>query len=142
MKTSNVGIVAVAVLLGVTVIGFGIAQAAGNHSEQPVLSFEDQEALVQVSSSSSYVESRPVMAFEDSSSPYAENRPVMSFEDQEATQVATSTEEGMQQASGSQEFVPESNWSGTDWQGRGPVETGAIPVTVLEESWMNGYGND
>ena len=71
MKTSKVGIVAVAILLGVTGIGFGIAQAAGTHSEQPVLSFEDQEALVQGSSSSSYVES-PGMAFEDSSSPYAE----------------------------------------------------------------------
>jgi hypothetical protein len=44
MKTFNVGIVAVAILLGVTGISFGIAQAAGTHSEQPVLSLEDQEA--------------------------------------------------------------------------------------------------
>jgi len=44
MKTSKVGIVAVAILLGLAGIGFGIAQAAGTHSEQPVLSFEDQEA--------------------------------------------------------------------------------------------------
>ena len=36
MKTSNVGIVAVAILLGLAGIGFGIAQAAGTHSEQPV----------------------------------------------------------------------------------------------------------
>jgi hypothetical protein len=142
MKTSKVGIVAVAVLLGVAGISFGIARAAGTHSEQPVLSFEDQEALEQGSSSSSYVESRPVLAFEDSSSPYAETRPVMSFEDQEATQVATSPAEDMQLASGGQEFVPEGNWSGTDWQARGPVETGAIPVTTFEESWMKGYGND
>ena len=117
---------AVAILLGVTGIGFGIAQAAGTHSEQPVLSFEDQEALVQNSSSSSYVESRPVM----------------SLEDQEAAQVATSPAEDLQLASGGQEFVPEGNWSGTDWQARGPVETGAIPVTVFEESWMKDYGND
>jgi len=102
MKTYNVGIVAVAILLGLTGIGFGIAQAAGTHSEQPVLSFEDQEA----------------------------------------TQGATSPAEDMQLASGGQEFVPEGNWSGTDWQARGPVETGAIPVTGPEESWMKDYGND
>ena len=41
-----------------------------------------------------------------------------------------------------QEFVPEGNWAGTDWQGRGPVETVAIPVMVSEESWMKAYGND
>lgn len=40
------------------------------------------------------------------------------------------------------EFVPEDNWSGTDWQTRGPVETGAIPGAVFEESWMKDYGND
>ena len=44
MKPSKVGVVAVAILLGMTGISFGIAQAAGTHSEQPVLSFEDQEA--------------------------------------------------------------------------------------------------
>jgi len=53
MKMSKVGIVAVAILLVVTGIGFGIAQAGGTHSEQPVLSFEDMEALDQGSSSSS-----------------------------------------------------------------------------------------
>jgi hypothetical protein len=41
-----------------------------------------------------------------------------------------------------QEFVPEDNWSGTDWQTRGPVETGAIPGAAVEESWMKDYGND
>ena len=41
-----------------------------------------------------------------------------------------------------QEFVPEGNWAGTDWQVRGPVETVAIPVMVSEESWMKEYGND
>ena len=44
MKASKVGIMAVAILLVVTGIGFGIAQAGGTHSEQPVLSFEDMEA--------------------------------------------------------------------------------------------------
>jgi len=126
MKTYKVGILAVAILLVVAGIGFGIAQAAGNHSEQPVLSFEDQEALDQGSSLNSYVESRPVI----------------SFEDQEATQVATSPADDVQLASERQEFVPEGNWSGIDWQIRGPVETGAIPGAVFEESWMKDYGND
>jgi hypothetical protein len=41
-----------------------------------------------------------------------------------------------------QEFVPEGNWAGTDWQASGPVETVAIPVMVSEEPWMKDYGND
>ena len=41
-----------------------------------------------------------------------------------------------------QEFVPEGNWAGTDWQTSDPVETVAIPVMVSEESWMKDYGND
>lgn len=45
-------------------------------------------------------------------------------------------------ASVAQEFVPEGNWAGTDWQTSGPVETVAIPVMVSEESWMKDYGND
>jgi preprotein translocase subunit SecF len=126
MKPSKVGIVAVAILMVVGGVGFGIAQAGGTHSEQPVLSFEDMEALDQGSSSSSYMESRPVL----------------SFEDQEATQVAISPADDMQLTSAGQEFVPEDNWSGTDWQTRGPVETGAIPGAVFEESWMKDYGND
>ena len=44
MKTSMVGVVSAAILMILASIGFGIAQAAGTHSEQPVLSFEDQEA--------------------------------------------------------------------------------------------------
>ena len=81
MTTSKAGIVAVAILLVVTGIGFGIAQAGGTRSEGPVLSFEDMNALVQGGSSSSYVENRPVLAFEDSYGPLVENRPVLSFED-------------------------------------------------------------
>ena len=101
MKTSIVGIVAVAVLLVVTGIGFGIAQA-GTHSEQPVLIFEDQEV----------------------------------------PQVAKSAADDMPMTSAGQEFVPEENWAGTDWQTRGPAETGAIPGAVFEESWMKDYGDD
>jgi hypothetical protein len=102
MKTSTIGIVAATFFLVVAGVGFGIAQAAGTHSEQPVLSFEDQEA----------------------------------------TQVATSAADDIQLSSAGREFVPEDNWSGTDWQARGPVETGAIQATVFEDSWMKDYGND
>jgi hypothetical protein len=52
MKTSKVGIVAVAILLVVTGVGFGIAQAGGTHTDRPVLSFMNQEAVQQGSSSS------------------------------------------------------------------------------------------
>lgn len=102
MKTSAVGIVSAVILMVVVGVGFGIAQAGGPHSEQPVLSFDDMEALQRGISSSSYVETRPVM----------------SFEDQETTQVANS----------SKEFVPEGNWSGTDWQARGAIETAGLPA--------------
>lgn len=70
MKTFNVGIAAVAILLVVPGIGFGIAQAGGSDW--------NLEAL------DSYFEYVP------------ENRPVLSFEDQEARQMAASTPEGMQ----------------------------------------------
>ena len=102
MKTSTIGIVSAAVLMVVAGVGFGIAQAAGIHSEQPVLSFEDQEAA----------------------------------------QAATSAADDIQLASTGQEFVPEENYSGTDWQMREPVETGAIPGAAVEESWIKDYGND
>ena len=119
MKTSAVGVISAAILMVVVGVGFGIAQAGGTHSEQPVVSFEEMEALEQGSSSSPYyVENRPVLAFDESPGPYEESRPVLSFEDQEATQVATSL------------------------QAREPVGTGAIPGAVLEESWMKDYGDD
>ena len=41
-----------------------------------------------------------------------------------------------------QEFVPEGNWAGTNWQASHLVEAVAIPVMVPEESWMKEYGND
>jgi hypothetical protein len=55
--------------------------------------------------------------------------------------VSQQSEQGLQ-PSADPEFVPEGNWSGTDWQVREPVETGAIPERVFEESWMKDYGND
>jgi hypothetical protein len=83
MKAYTVGIAAAALLLVVTGMGFGIAQAGGAHSERPVLSTADMDALEQDSSSSAYVEHRPILSFEDM---------------------------------------------------KGPIETGAIPATLSEES--------
>lgn len=55
MKTSAVGVVSAAILIVVVGVGFGIAQAGGNHTDGPVLSIEDQAALEQSDSSSPYV---------------------------------------------------------------------------------------
>ncbi|HET7318304.1 MAG TPA: hypothetical protein VFK23_04110 [Nitrospirota bacterium] len=65
MKTSTVGLVLAVILMVVAGIGFGIAQAGGNHKDGPELSFEDQEALGQGSSSSPYADDRPVLSFGD-----------------------------------------------------------------------------
>jgi hypothetical protein len=57
MKTSTVGLVLAAILMVMAGVGFGIAQAGGNHSEQPVISLEGMdamEALEQGGSSSHY----------------------------------------------------------------------------------------
>ena len=59
MKTSTVGLVLAAILMVVAGVGFGIAQAGGNHTDGPVLSIEDQEALEQSDSSSPYVLALP-----------------------------------------------------------------------------------
>lgn len=45
-------------------------------------------------------------------------------------------------ASVAQEFVPEGNYAGTNWQASYLVEAVAIPLMVLEESWMKEYGDD
>ena len=45
-------------------------------------------------------------------------------------------------ASVTQEFVPDGNFAGTDWQASYPVETVAIPLMLSEEPWMKEYGND
>ena len=55
MKTSIVGIVSAAILMVLAGVGFGSAQARGNYSDGPVLSFEDQVALEQSDSSSPHV---------------------------------------------------------------------------------------
>ena len=43
MKTFTMGIVSTAILMVVAGVGFGIAQAAGNQSYDPMLSFGDQD---------------------------------------------------------------------------------------------------
>ena len=65
MKVSTVGLVLGAILMVVAGVSFGIAQAGGNHMDGPVLSFDDQEALGQDTSSSLYAEDRPVLSFGD-----------------------------------------------------------------------------
>ena len=97
MKAFQVSVMAAAILLAAAGIGFGIAQAGGAHSGQPVLSFEEQEAFQGGASGCSYEESSPVLSFDDQESlvrdsefaDSGENRPVLSFEDQETVQVAT-----------------------------------------------------
>ena len=59
MKKSIIGYVLAAILMVVAVVGFGIAQAGGTHSDSPVLTFEDQEALEQSDSSSPNVVALP-----------------------------------------------------------------------------------
>ncbi len=104
MKTSTVGLVLAAILMVLAGVGFGIAQAAVTPSEQPVLSFEDQEAFEQ----------------SDSSSPFVSALPSAIDLDYGADSISPSDVA----------------------QARGPIETGAIPSMVVEESWMNDYGND
>ena len=106
MKMSNFGIVSVAILLVLTGIGFGIAQAGGDQLDNRAWTLEK------------WISEYP------------------------NDEVATLAADDIQLSSAGQEFVPEDNWSGTDWQTRGPVETGAIPGAVVEESWMKDYGND
>ncbi len=95
MKTLKVLAPSAAILLVAAGIGFGHAQAAGTHSDRPVLSFEDQETSEGGTSVCVYGESRPVLSFEEQENLFREseiasreNRPVLSFEEQEAVQLA------------------------------------------------------
>ena len=65
MKAPVVGVISAVILTVLAPVGFGIAQAGGTHSDAPVLSFEDQEALGQGSPSTPYTENRPVLSFGD-----------------------------------------------------------------------------
>jgi hypothetical protein len=85
MKSFRFGTVSAVILVVVAVVGFGIAQAAGTHSDQPVLSFEDRMALEPSNASSPDVEitlasgthsERPVLSFGSSSGGVQERGPV------------------------------------------------------------------
>jgi len=139
MKTSTMGIVSAAILMVVAGVGFGIAQAAGNQSDNPPFTLEDKELGGQYKdymggfSAREAVEtgSLPAGSDADGNQPYD---PMLSFGDQD---VPPSLDMGQ-----AIEFCPEDCFAGTDWQTSGAVETGAIPAMVPEESWMEEYGND
>ncbi len=65
MKPFKVSITLAAILLIAAGVGFGIAQAGGTHHEDPVLNFEDQEALENAAAACHYEENQPVLSFED-----------------------------------------------------------------------------
>jgi hypothetical protein len=131
MKTSAIGIVSAAVLLVVAGIGFGIAQAGEDHSNRPVLSIEDQAALDQSDSSESYAGNHS-------------DRPVLSIEDQAALDQSDSSEHIalVPPSAIDLDYAADDTPPSVVAQGRGPVETGAVPATGGEESWMRNYGND
>ena len=106
MKTLKVGIVAVVILLVVTGIGFGIAQAGGDQSDNPPWTLQDKE-------------------FGEQYKDYLGSR---------SARVPPSAIDTAYDADG----TPHQGMA----QARGPVETGAIPGAVFEESWMKEYGND
>jgi hypothetical protein len=163
MKTPMIGIVAAAILTVVAGVGIGVALAGETHTIGEFMEWQtvDQgssqgsssdaynaDALVETGNSPEPSEMAQTHAMgefmewqtvdqADSSSPYSEDQPVLSFDDEENLQMATL----------SQEFVPEGNWSGTDWQISGPAETGNLPDTgnlrspVPDDSYGRGaYG--
>jgi len=90
MKTSTIGIVLAAILMIVAGVGFGIAQAAGNESYNPMLKFGDQDVNPYVDmdwqtreavETGSLPDERNEDYSVDPSSPYTEDRPVLSFGD-------------------------------------------------------------
>ena len=90
MKTSTIGIVLAAILMIVAGVGFGIAQAAGNESYNPMLKFGDQDVNPYVDmdwqtreavETGSLPDERNEDYSADPSSPYTEDRPVLSFGD-------------------------------------------------------------
>jgi hypothetical protein len=122
MKTSTVGLVLAAILMVLASVGFGIAQAGGNHTDGPVLSFEDQEALEQSDSSNSHV---PVLSSGIDLSYDADGNP--------SSDVALAT--------GNQSYDPMLSFGDQDVypssivaQMRGTVETGSMPDEVNADS--------
>jgi len=116
MKTSTLRVVWVAILaLLAAGVGPGIAQAGGNSSDNPAWTAQDQAAADQY---------KDFLA-----------GPIETGEMPEAMHVAQSGEE----------FVPEGNRSGTNWQSTEPVETGSLPdmsdVNDLDHTNVPSEGN-
>jgi len=60
MKKSTAGKVTAGILIFVAGIGFGIAQAGGNHADSPAYGFEDQEALQVVNAPEEDMDQEPL----------------------------------------------------------------------------------
>jgi hypothetical protein len=135
MKPSTIGIVSAAILTIVAGVGIGIAQAGGNQSYDPMLSFGDQD-VNPIADAGQAVEQGTA------SDPYNVDLLVETGNLPEPSNVAVTNTPGEVTEGQTVEFVPGGNRAGADWQARGPVETGAIPEMLPEESWMKEYGID
>jgi len=133
MKTSTIGIVATAILMVVAGVGFGTALAGGNHSDSPVLRFEDQASPAQDGSSSPYVADLVETG----------NLP-------EPAQIAqTPGYEGIAENPEDQEFPQVAQSPGNGALVGSPMETGGVPATndvdssiVVVEGSMYRAGDD
>jgi hypothetical protein len=114
MKTSTVGIVGVAILL--MVAGVGIAQVGDTHTIGEFMEWQTLEASG--GSQTAAAGSHTIGEFMEWQTPEASG--------------------GSQTAAAGSHTIGEF----MEWQTRGPVETGAIPGAVFEESGMKDYGND
>ena len=127
MKTSTLGIASAAILMVVAGVGFGIAQAAGNQSYDPMLKFGDQDV-------NPYIQQdvHPYAA-EDMYRGWG----IYEWGHKDLEEARGATEENMYRV-----------WGNDEWgydhvaEVRGPVETAGVPEISLEESWMKEYGND
>jgi hypothetical protein len=101
MKPSKAGAVAAAILVSVAVMGFGMAHAEGTdpQMEEGLISSYDYQTPTVLETSDipcPYTENNPVLSFEDQEAlerggppdAFTENRPVLSFEDQETLEAA------------------------------------------------------
>jgi hypothetical protein len=106
MRASMVGIVSAAILMVVAAVGFGIAQAGGDQSDNPTWTLQDKELGEQYKDYLGGPSARVLPSAIDL------------------------------------DYGSDGNPSSDLVQARGPVETGAIPTMVFEESWMKDYGID
>ena len=89
MKTSTVGLVLAAILMVLAGVGFGIAQAGGNQSDNPMLSFGDQDVNPYAGQAREAVESGslPDMSNTDSSNVGTEEQNYLGGEDIDSSKV-------------------------------------------------------